>query len=201
MLEWGKGKLKDRWLALTIRRVLLPEAVARRRVVLLGASVGKAWRLHVGFPNFRALDHYAFDKGPILERALASRPDAIVIKECAAYFPDGGVDRNLVRGWVERIRGASIHPVLATVVPVTRDHAARAPGRVEAIWAFNDWLRELGAAEQIPILDLEAALRCSAEDRHLDDALDSGDGLHLLPSTYRDRLDPLIAPLLLRVFS
>ena len=199
IMEWGKDLVLDRLLAFRTPRPLLPEAVARLRVVLVGASVGKAWRLHVVFPNLRSLAHYAFDKGPVLESAIASRPDAIILKECAAYFPDDGVDRALIPRWLQRIRGAGIRPVLATVVPVTRAHAARAPGRAEAIRAFNDWLRQLAADEKVPLLDLEAALRCSPEDRHLDERFDGGDGLHLAGVAYRGRLDPLIPPLLLRI--
>jgi lysophospholipase L1-like esterase len=91
--------------------------------------------------------------------------------------------------------------VLATVVPVTRGHAAAEPGRAEAVWAFNDWLRELAEASGVPLLDLEAALRCSTADRHLDEQLASPDGLHLRRAAYRTRLDPLILPLLLRTFA
>lgn len=201
LIEWGKEQLEERLLSLSTPRLPLPEALARQQVLLVGASVGKAWRLHIRFPNIRTLDHYAFDKGPILEAAIAARPDAIIIKECAAYFPNDGVDRSLVPGWLQRVRSAGIRPVLATVVPVTRGHAAAAPGRVEALWAFNDWLRHLAEEQRVPLLDLEAALRCSPEDRHLAEGLDSGDGLHLKRSTYRERLDPLIPPLLARVFS
>jgi hypothetical protein len=91
--------------------------------------------------------------------------------------------------------------VLATVVPVTRSHAKDRPGRAEGLWAFNDWLRELCVSEGLALLDLEAALRTSASDRHLDDRLDSGDGLHLSRKTYRGYMDSLIPPLLLRAFA
>jgi ADP-ribose pyrophosphatase YjhB (NUDIX family) len=75
-------------------------------------------------------------------------------------------------------------------------------GKVEAGETPHDALvRELAEEQKVPLLDLEAALRCSPEDRHLAAGLDSGDGLHLSRSTYRDRLDPLIPPLLTRVFS
>ncbi len=199
-LDWGKARASDAALSLITRRLALPAPLRGRRVLLLGASVGQAWRLHLVFDGVRALAHYEFDKRPLLDRALAERPDAVILKECAAYFPDGGADRELVRGWLTELRRAAIRPVLATVVPVTREHAARVPGRAEAIWAFNDWLRALGGAEGLALLDLEAALRVSPTDRHLDDALDSGDGLHLAWQTYRDRLDPLVIPALLRAF-
>jgi len=191
----------DALLGLLTTKIPLPRSVADRRLVLVGASVGLAWRLHLVFPNVRTLDEYRFDKTGPLARAIALRPDAIILKECAAYFPSSGdVDTALVEQWVEQIRRAGIRPVLATVVPVTAEHARRAPGRQEGLTSFNDWLRGYAAGEDVPLLDLEQALRISAADRHLDDRLDSGDGLHLAWQTYRRHLDPLIPPLLLRTF-
>jgi hypothetical protein len=199
-VEWGKDKIKDTLLSLTVQRVPLPATVADKRVVFIGASVGKAWRLHLVFPRVRTLALYEFDKSPVVRQAIALRPDAIIIKECAAYFPSSAVQRDLVECWVQQIREARIRPVLATVVPVTRGHALRHEGRAETIWAFNDWLRELAAAQQVPLLDLETAVRRSADERYLADGLDTGDGLHLARGTYRQHLDSLIAPLLLRTF-
>ena len=199
-LEWGKDQVKDRLLSLVTQRIPLPASVADKRIVLIGASVGKAWRLHLVFPRVRTLALYAFDKSPLVRRAIADRPDAIIIKECAAYFPSDAVRRDLVERWVQEIRAAHIRPVLATVVPVTRGHALRQVGRAEAIREFNDYLRELASAQQVPLLDLEAALRSSARERYLEDGLDTGDGLHLARATYRQHLDSLIPPLLLRTF-
>jgi hypothetical protein len=170
-------------------------------VLVLGASVAKAWRLHRLFPNVRALELYQFDKTPLLEQAVEQRPDAAVIKHCAAYFPGDEGRRRLVGGWLDQLRGAGIRPALATVAPVTRQHADRVPGRAEGLWAYNDWLRTLADEQQVPLLDLEAALRCSAADRHLQPRLDGGDGLHLNRRAYREVLDSLIPPLLLRIFT
>lgn len=199
-LKWGKERLSDTLLSLTVAPIPLPPQVAQKRIILVGASVGKDWRLHVIYQRIETLVEYAFDKTAMVERAIAARPDAIIIKECAAYFPSTAVNRDLIAKWVERIRQAQIRPILATVVPVTREHAASHPGRVEAIWEFNDWIRDWAAAEKVPMLDLEAALRCSTEDRYLDDRLDSGDGLHLAAEAYRKKLDPLIPSLLLQTF-
>lgn len=199
-LEWGTDKVKDALLSLTTQRVALPATVADKRIIFIGASVGKAWRLHVVFPRVRTLALYEFDKSPLVRQAIALHPDVIIIKECAAYFPSSAVQRDLVERWVQQIRAAQIRPVLATVVPVTRGHALRNVGRAEAIREFNDWLRQLAAAQQVPLLDLEAAVRRSAEERYLVDGLDTGDGLHLARTTYREHLDSLIPPLLLRTF-
>jgi hypothetical protein len=205
MIRWRvKGALdwsRDRVLSLIVPRVPLPASVVDKRIVFIGASVGRAWRLHLVFPRIRTCACYAFDKSSLVREAIAERPDAVIIKECAAYFPSPQVDLPLVERWVRQIREAAIAPVLATVVPVTRGHALTHPGRAEAIAAFNDQLRDLAAAQRIPLLDLEAALRASAADRHLADGLDAGDGLHLAFATYRRHLDSLIPPLLLRTFA
>jgi hypothetical protein len=194
---------EDRVRALVTPRIPLPASVAEKRVVVVGASVGKAWRLHLVFPNVRSIADYRFDKSETVAQAIHERPDAIVLKECAAYFPErgGAADLELLRRWIREIRGAGILAAVATVVPVNAAHAARVPGRAEAIRAFNESLRAAAAEDDVPVLDLEAALRTSAEDRLLGDGLDSGDGLHLSTSTYRDRLDSLVPPLLLRLFS
>ncbi len=172
----------------------LPPEVASWRVAFCGASVGSCWRLPLVYPRVTTYTEYAFDKTPILDRALAAGPDAVVLKECAAYFPKHGdeVDRSAFVGWIERIAGSGSRPIIATVVPVTANHAGANPGRVEAIWDFNDWLRELCAKRDLPLLDLERALRVSSNDRHLREGLDDGDGLHLRYSTYRAYLDHLL---------
>lgn len=197
----AKRHAADRIVSLTTRKIPLPPSVEHRRVIFVGASVGEDWRLHLVFPRIETLCIYQLDKGPLVDRAIASRPEAIIIKECAAYFPTADPCREMVQGWVEQIRAAGIRPVLATVVPVTRAHASQQPGRVEGLWAFNDWLRDFSQEAALPLLDLEAAVRCSASDRHLDPRLDSGDGLHLARRTYRRHLDPLIPPLLLKTFA
>lgn len=202
LLAAVKEQTRDRALALVTPKIPLPPSVADKRVVLVGASVGRDWRLHLPFPGVETLDIYQFDKTPAVQQALAGRPDLIILKECAAYFPlkDPEGSQELVAGWVELVRAAGLKVALATVVPVTRAHARAEPGRVEGLWEFNNWLRQYAGDEKIPLLDLEAAVRCSAVDRHLDDALHSGDGLHLRRRTYREQLDSLIPPLLLRAF-
>ncbi len=193
---------RDRALALVTPKIPLPPSVAHKQVVLVGASVGHDWRLHLPFPGVETLDIYQFDKTPAVQQALLLGPDLVILKECAAYFPQDDAERGqaLVAGWAEQVLAAGARVALATVVPVTRDHARAEPGRAEGLWEFNDWIRQYAADRDLPLLDLEAAVRCSAADRHLDDALHSGDGLHLSRRTYREHLDSLIPPLLLRAF-
>ncbi|MBI2400021.1 MAG: SGNH/GDSL hydrolase family protein [Deltaproteobacteria bacterium] len=192
----------------------------KTRVLLLGASVGQEWEVE-GIPKrlgdsrfqFEAVQAWQFDKTAALEEALMRPkrkfkptktylkgffepsplpPDAIVIKECAAYFP-GEMARykSLIPKWVASIKASGKKPALATVVPVTSEHAIRKPGRIEAIREFNDWIKEYAAAEKLPLVDLEAALRKDAKGRFLKAEYTSGDGLHLNRKAY-DVLDRLL---------
>ncbi|MCC6750186.1 MAG: hypothetical protein IT371_21140 [Deltaproteobacteria bacterium] len=197
----GKERAKVAVLSLVTPRIPLPPDLARRRVIFIGASVGHAWRLPLVFPNLETRAVYAFDKTEAVRDAIASRPDAVILKECAAYFPNEGIDFALVEQWVAELRAAGIRPVLATVAPITRELEAREPGRAAALWAFNDRLRDYASSERLPLLDLERALRVSTTDRYLRPGLDTGDGLHLARKTYRYYLDHLIPPLLAATFA
>lgn len=185
----------------------------QKRIMLLGASVGKAWNLKewpartnsAGY-SFESVAFYEYDKTPALEEILirpkrkfqltrtyvmgffkpAPRlPNTIILKECAAYFPgDLPTYQSLMQQWVERVRKAGIEVVLATVVPVTRTNQTTHPGRIEAIRTYNDWIRSYAAQERLPLLDLEAAVRVDDKTRFLRDDLTSGDGLHLNKQAY-----------------
>jgi lysophospholipase L1-like esterase len=111
----------------------------------------------------------------------------IVLKECSSYFPgDLTLERKqqLFTGWIDEVRKRGINVVVATVVPVTKDRAAREPGKQEQIRAFNDWLRTYARANGLVLLDLEAALRADERERYLRDELTSGDGSHLNRKAY-----------------
>src|SRR5574341_211601 len=188
----------------------------KKRITLLGASVGKAWNLKelpLRMKNddylFESIAFYEYDKTEALEELLMrpkrkfrftknylkgffepapKKPGVIMIKECAAYFPgDLMMYKELMKKWVKRIREENIGVVLATVVPITRERSKTREGQIENIRAFNDWLREYAAQERIPLLDLEAALKTNAGERFLRDEL-STDGLHLNRTAY-DILD------------
>lgn len=175
----------------------LPAEVADWKIIFCGASVGYAWRLHLVYPNVRTLTDYRFDKTNIVEEALDAHPDAVIVKECAAYFPDGDTDIEVYAGWMRQLREGGTRPIAATVVPVTRAHAQAHAGRAEGLWAFNDELRALCQAEGYALLDLERALRVSANDRHLRPEIADRDGLHLPRRSYRECLDHLVPVALL----
>ena len=200
----GSLKLRiGRGVALVERIVLppapLPVKVLTSRVVLVGASVSDHWNVEVRYPCVSVRKVYSFDKSAEIEGLLGERPlpDAIIVKECAAYFPmDLDEAQGLVASWLDRIDEASVAPIVATVVPVTRRNARAHPGRLEGILAYNDWIRAVAGERSISVLDLERALRVGDDDRHLDERWATRDGLHLRRVAYRQRLDPILQPVL-----
>lgn len=196
-----------------------------KHVVLLGASVGHAWKIEA-LPDrlnpsgstqayrFEFVGEYAFDKTEALNKVLKrkqNKPDAILIKECAAYFP-GDLPRyqELVKGWVRECRKSGVVPVLTTVVPVTKATdlksnlkdlikpllgKANTAARLESLLQYNDWIKVYAKQEGLTVLDLEAPLRVSETDRRLRADLHSGDGLHLNAQAY-GLLDKIVIPTL-----
>jgi len=191
----------------------------KTRVLLLGASVGKSWQVQ-GIPErlkderfeFEAVQAWQFDKTEALDEVLMRpkrkfkatrtylkgffepspvKPDVIVIKECAAYFPgDLASYKEMVRKWVATIRAAGKTPAIATVSPVTKARSLKGPGKIESIREFNDWVRQYAAQEKMALVDLEAALRTDEKDRFLKDEY-STDGTHLRRNAY-DVLDKVL---------
>jgi len=200
----------------------------KKHVVLLGASVGQAWKIEAlpdrvaaaqGY-RFEYVGEYAFDKTEALMKILQrkqNKPDAILIKECAAYFPgDLGQYQELMKGWIKECRKAGVVPVPTTVVPVVssknkpwkdrlKDFIKTMLGRpttatqLEGIFRYNDWIKEYAMQEGLTVLDLEAPLRTSQDDRSLRVDLHSGDGLHLNSRAYA-MLDAIVVPTLDRAF-
>lgn len=193
------------------------------RIQLLGASISARWKLdefpqRVGDASFgvTAVQEYDFDKSQLLHDALkqGARPDAIVIKECAAYFP-GDLDqyKKKVAQWAGEAKRAGIRPILATTVPVTEElptwfyvkklvkryilmrDVVDNSARLKEIWEYNDWVRRYGAENGFVVLDLERAVRISDKNRALRTDLHDGDGLHLNDDGYRALDTELLATL------
>ena len=177
---------------------------------------GLAKRLHLSGYKFEALQEWQYDKSDRLEETLmrperkfhltasyfkgffkeSPKPaDIVVLKECSSYFPgDTSFDKKkeMMVNWVREVKAKKIRAIVATVVPVTRKRAAQNPGKLEGLLAYNDWLRGFARKENLPLLDLEAAVRTDDRERYLRDDLTSGDGSHLNRKAY-DILDRVMA--------
>lgn len=198
------------------------EKMDKKQVVLIGASIGKAWDLpalakRAGNEKyeFNSFAVYDFDKTAALTDLLSSeghKPDIIIIKECASSFP-GDLERykRLVKNWVETCREAGTQPVLATTVPVVKSFPLRIfllsltrlrfkwpKGTFEGIVEYNDWIRDYAAREGLPVLDLEKALRSGPKDRYLKSSFALKDGLHINDAAYKV-LDTLMVETLERI--
>ena len=143
-----------------------------KHIVLLGASVGKAWNI-AGLPGrisnwnyrFEYRGSYQFDKSIFLQELLQreqNRPDAIFIKECAAYFPGditSGNAKRLMIQWIRMCKEQQVVPIPTTVCPITWKRDERFKTRnplkriiktflgismqtcMDRIQEYNDWIK------------------------------------------------------------
>jgi lysophospholipase L1-like esterase len=184
------------------------KAEQTKRMVLVGASIGKDWhfeeigqRLQRSDYRFDYVGAYQFDKENLVQDLIksADKPAVVLIKECSTYFPgDADAYKKLVTQWVGELKAAGIQPMLVTTAPVgepagfvgkLKIKIKRLLGKstwLDTVTQFNDWMKEYAKQENIPVFDLEAALRRSADDRYLKPEYDSGDMVHLTPAAYAE---------------
>ncbi|MBI3546799.1 MAG: hypothetical protein HY081_09460 [Gammaproteobacteria bacterium] len=178
-----------------------------KEIVLVGASIGKAWQIEQlgkreslpGY-SFGYVGVNAFDKSPLVEQIIArkQKPDFVMLKECSTYFPGNTEQYHRgVENWVAQLKRAGIRPVLVTTAPVAEPAGVIAKGKIalkhlfgmhawmDEISAYNAWLREYAAREQLPLFDLEAVLRISDTNKYLKKEYDIGDMVHLTPAAYK----------------
>jgi len=190
-----------------------PKSRRPEHIVLVGASIGRAWRLESWAQRVSARTYTAeavaawqFDKSDALDevfmrpkrpfhltrsylRSLLAKPpqpaDVLILKECSSYFP-GPLDRygSLIDAWVKQARYRGIVPLVATVVPVTRTRSSQDPGKQDSLLEFNRWLRTYASQQGIHLLDLEAALSDGTPQAFLRNEYTSGDGSHLNSAAY-----------------
>lgn len=200
-------------LAMTIPRSTPAISDSRLHVVLVGASIGQSWHLETWADRVQAKGYTAesvaawqFDKTDALDEVLMRperkfhptrsylrslfgppprRADIVVLKECSSYFPGNlpGYMRS-INAWTEKIKASGARAVLATVVPVTRSRSEQDRGKQESLVEFNRQIRDYARQHDVPVLDLEAALRDSSRDAYLRDEFTSGDGSHLNTAAY-----------------
>ncbi len=176
------------------------------KIAFVCASVGYAWNIGEHFPqlNIKVYDEYQFDKSYRIQEILETeKPDIMIIKECAAYFPPDSQGssmsayKNLIRGWVNLSRSNGVIPVLTTVVPIDPNNPLNTgQAQLNSILEFNDWIKQYCRDENISVLDLEKALRISDTNRALNPIYDSGDGLHPNERAYTEKLDGILIPAL-----
>jgi len=176
-------------------------------VVLVGASIGNAWKFNelaerVGADGFQLefIPLYdSFDKSLAIDD-LVSRselPDVVIIKECSVYFPGDMSDyKNKITQWTQQLAEKNIDVVLATSVPISEvpgftrkikdliKGVMGKPEKMKQLTAYNDWLREVAEQRGLVVLDLEAALRVSDENRYMNPKYDRGDHVHLNADAY-----------------
>jgi hypothetical protein len=200
-----------------------------KHIVLLGASVGKAWNIlqlpeRISNQNYRFeyVGLYQFDKTHALKELLKrkqSRPDAIFIKECAAYFPSdiSFVDsKRLMKQWIKDCFEKEVVPIPTTVCPITRTRDERFITKnpvkriiktlrginmhtcMDRIREYNDWIKSYAEKNKLVVLDLENPLIVNKKDRYLRDDLTNGDGLHLNSKAY-GLIDKIVFPTLEQV--
>lgn len=206
-VEFKRTDLKGSLLYKTLKIRATPSKNKKKYFVLVGASIGQKWnfpklpdRVNLGkdiILGSRIM--WDFDKSSKIEAltALSVPITGVIIKECAAYFPrELGPSLQQIIKWVEKLRFNNITPILATVVPVTKEHDKQNPGKFDSILAFNNSIRSYALKENLPVLDLEKALRISKNDRHLKNEYAVPDGVHLVKKAYDEALDKIVLPVL-----
>lgn len=188
-------------------------------IVYIEASTGKAWKLdkfpeRVNNKNYKIdfMRVYEFDKTDLVNKALDKKrgiPDAVVVQECAVYFPGNMKEyKNKYKNWIKEIKKAGSKPIIATVVPPAKktgymDQAKEfikiyilgRDKQIDQIVEFNEWLRQLAKTEDAALVDLEKAVRVSEENRHMKDEFNTGDDIHINREAY-DKLDRIFLKVL-----
>lgn len=202
-LRLKRADLKGKLLYKTFETEIKVLDPSPKYVVLVGASVGKEWDL-LSFPQrtgefgytFGYRGKYSHDKESLITPFLSAqlKPDIVIIKECAAYFPEDKdkIMEKLPR-WVDLLQSNGITPVLATCVPVTVENDRKNPGRQRAIEEVNQFIRSYTEEMNIGLLDLAAALRVNGTNGHLNENYARPDGLHLVADGYK-ALDAILVP-------
>ena len=177
-------------------------------IILVGASVGNGWKFPE-LPNRKGINGFklefipvfdSFDKSPAIESIVKrdKKPDVVIIKECSVYFPgDFSAYKQKVEGWVKLLEENRIQPVLATSVPPGKPEGFTAnikgiikniigkPDKLNSVIEYNDWLKSYAKEHNLIVLDIEAALHISDNDRYLNPMYDRGDKVHVNPDAYR----------------
>ncbi|MBN2284804.1 MAG: hypothetical protein JXI43_00040 [Tissierellales bacterium] len=179
-----------------------------KEILLLGASIGRSWYIYEYFDFIKSLAVYRFDKTKELQEYITDReshkkPDAIILKECAAFIHADSEKfdkefmnyQNIYRDMVQTVKRNNIIPITATVCPL-----AYKGEHLENILKFNDWVKQYAENNNLAMLDIEGAVRISQNNRMLRKEISQTDGLHLTREAYESYLNPIMIPVLLKAF-
>lgn len=194
-------------------------------IVLIGASIGQAWRLpewparmHLSGVTAESIPVWQFDKTAAVDEMVRrpsrtfhpsrsfirslfgpapKKPQIVILKECSSYFPGNNeLYQSRMRSWIDKLRPTGANVILATVAPVTRHRASLSPGKMDGIISFNQWIRTYARQQGLAVLDLEGVLR-DRNDPYLRDEFATDDGSHLTAAGY-SVLDQLLQSVVCR---
>ncbi len=165
---------------------------SKKYAVFIGASIGRDWHLEKLWQRYKLAGNteiifwpeYKFDKKSIIDHVLRIpiRPEMVLIKECAAYFPLDE-EKAVIKlfEWFTAVKQVGITPVAVTTIPVTRNNDNNNKGRAVSIYRFNNMIRE--KAENI--CDIATILGDKDSDyKFLLNKYAKKDGLHVNDEAY-----------------
>ena len=189
------------------------------KVVYIEASTGNRWKLQefpqrTGLSNVQVEFHaiYDFDKTNVVNKILdetVSKPDIIIIQECAVYFPaELSKYEKMYERWMLQIKSSGITPVVATTIVPAQSQGLMQDikdfikvnlqgkdSQYDQIVLFNMWLRDWSQKNSVQVLDLAKALQIDETNFHMADKYNSGDGIHVNSIAY-EYLDELLYKML-----
>jgi hypothetical protein len=184
------------------------DLISNKKILLLGASIGQYWYINEYFNFIESLAVYRFNKTDALKEYLDSqglqeKPDAVILKECAAFIHSDSEEfsnkfmnyKKIYKDMIQIVRKNNILPIAATVCPVVYKG-----NHLDNILKFNDWMRVYAENNELPIIDIEKAVRISVNDRRLREEISQKDGLHLNRKAYEEYLNPLLVEEIINAF-
>jgi len=190
-----------------------------KKILLIGASIGREWNIsqlsnRTGNKDF-FFDYISggshFDKSTVFYNVInntSNKLDAIILKECAAYFP-GDIEKYLllIKKWINESKQRGLLLIPATVIPITRYHQIKLiiyhrltrkkdmftlndlfnQFKINSIIEYNTSLRKYFEENNIKYLDFEKVLK-NNNNIYLNREYARIDGLHLNRKGY-DLLD------------
>ncbi len=158
------------------------------RVVFLGASITNRWDLKKDFPEVSMVNRGV---GGQLVPAMMARfkrdvidlkPKAVVIKFCSINIRPQlplSVLKDGMSMMTQLAQANDIVPIVSTIIPSGKPEAHIGSfSVVDTLIAFNDWVRQFAAENDLPLIDFAAAIQdekgflpreCSVDPVHVNE--------------------------------